>query len=182
MRHARRTAPHASGFTLVELLAALAISAVLAALGWPLLTRQRAVAAVTAATNRTLAALQVARQRALSTGHAVTVCPSPDGRRCGFGGMQWMVFENRPGGLDATLDADDRVLQHWELPAGIQSSGTRGYAIYQPATRSATTLTFRFCHRAYPDVERSVIVSQTGRPRVSRPTPASNPAGRHCPP
>lgn len=180
MRHARQTAPHASGFTLVELLAALAIGALLAALGWPLLTRQRAVAAVAAATNRTLAALQVARQQALSTGHPVTVCPSPDGRRCGFGGAHWLVFENRPGGLDATRDTGDRLLQQWELPPGIQTSGTRGYAVYQPATRSATTLTFRFCHRAYPDVERSVIVSQTGRPRVSRPTPASTPAGRRC--
>lgn len=182
MHHARAQARHGPGFSLVELLAAMAISALLAFLGWPLLDRQRAAAAISVATHRTLAALQLARQQALSSGNPVTVCPSPDGRRCGFGGPQWIVFENRPGGLDATRDAGDRLLQRWELPAGVAVGGTRGYAVYQPGARSATTLTFGFCHRAHPETQRSIIVSQTGRARVSRPPPASSPGDRRCPP
>jgi Tfp pilus assembly protein FimT len=128
-----------------------------------------------------VAALQTARQQALASGRSVTVCPSPDLRRCRFGSSQWMSFENHAGGLDSTRDAGERLLQIWELPAGVRASGTRGYAAYQPATRAATTLTFRFCHSRHPQVARSVIVSQTGRPRVSRPAPASSPPPRQCP-
>jgi type IV fimbrial biogenesis protein FimT len=181
MRHAHAKARLGLGFSLVELLAAMAISALLALLGWPLLERQRAAAAVSVATNRTLAALQLARQQALSSGSPVTVCPSPDGRHCGFGGTQWMIFENRPGGLDATRDAGEPLLQRWELPSGVLVGGTRGYAVYQPGARSASTLTFGFCHAAHPEALRSVIVSQTGRARVSRPPQASTPGPRHCP-
>jgi hypothetical protein len=95
--------------------------------------------------------------------------------------MQWIVFENRPGGLDATREAGDHLVQRWELPAGVLVDGTRGYAVYQPGTRSASTLTFAFCHRTHPEAQRSVIVSQTGRARVSRPPPASSPQVRRCP-
>lgn len=182
MRQDHRWGRSAPGFTLIELLAALAITALLASLGWPLLARQRAAAAVQVATNRTLAALLVARQKALATGHSVTVCPSADGRRCGFGGVQWLLFENLPGGLDSTREAGEPLLQQWQLPPGILADGTRGYAAYQPATRSAATLTFRFCHSAHPQLGRSVIVSQTGRPRVIRPNPGSNFAVPGCEP
>lgn len=181
MRQSPQATRKPRGFTLIELAATLAISGLLALVGWPLLTRQQASAAVVAATSRTVAALQAAREQALASGHPVTVCPSADGRRCGFGGSQWMAFENLPPGLDSTREAADRLLQTWQLPAGVQASGTRGFATYQPSARAATTLTLRFCHRRHPQISRSVIVSQTGRARVSRPAPASTPAPRQCP-
>lgn len=168
------------GFTLLELLVALAVAAVLAALGWPLLGRQQAVAALTAATQHTLAALQLARRQALVTGHVVTVCPTPDGLRCGFGASQWMLFENLPGGSESRREAGEPLLQRWPMPGGIAVGGTRGYAAYQPTARVASTVTFRFCHSVRPGYERSVIVSQTGRARVSRPPPSTAPAGA-CP-
>lgn len=183
MRKPRRLrgSPPQPGFTLIELATTLAISTLLASLGWPLLTRQRAAAAVTAASHRTLAALQAARQQALASGHAVTVCPSADGQRCGFGGDEWMAFENQPGGVDSIREAGESLLQRWQLPPDVRVQGTRGYAAYQPATRSAATVTFRFCHRRYPQAGRSIIVSQTGRARVSRPAPASTPPADRCP-
>jgi type IV fimbrial biogenesis protein FimT len=168
------------GFSLVELLVVMGIIALLAGLGWPGITRQRAEAAVRVATDRTMAALQTARQRALTTGRSVTVCPSADGRRCGFGAAGWMLFENQPGGSDAIRDAGEAVVQRWQMPAQVVAGGTRGYASYQPQTSAASTVTLEVCHLRQPRVRRSVIISQTGRARVSRPGPASIPAGQGC--
>lgn len=180
MRSSHTRARINRAFTLLEVLVVLGVGAILASLGWPLLARQRAAAAVTAATHHTLAALQAARQQALATGQSVSVCPTPDGQRCRFGGSQWMLFENRPGGLESRREPGEPLVRLWRMPAGVRVGGTRGFAAYQPVTRSAATLTFRFCHPAYPQFTRSVIVSQTGRARVSRPGPSSPPA-RACP-
>ena len=70
------------GFTLAELLVAMAISAMLLTLAAPGFTRQRGAAAVRAASNEILAALQLARRIALARGQSVTVCPSADGIAC----------------------------------------------------------------------------------------------------
>ncbi|MET0281480.1 MAG: GspH/FimT family pseudopilin, partial [Steroidobacteraceae bacterium] len=73
------------GFSLPELLVALAIGGILLALAVPSLARQRATSAVGAAANQTLAALHLARRLALARGQTITVCPSDDGASCRFG-------------------------------------------------------------------------------------------------
>jgi type IV fimbrial biogenesis protein FimT len=157
------------GFTLTELLVALAIMALLLALAAPGFTRQRAEAALRSATGQTMAALHLARRLALARGQSVTVCPSADGRRCGFDGTEWLLFANDPaGGSEARRDADEEVLRRWQLPAGIRIAGSRGYAAFQPRPGAAATVTFEFRHPGAPTAVRSVVVSQTGRPRLVR--------------
>ena len=155
------------GFTLSELLVAVAITALLLALAAPGFARQRGTAALRGASNQTLAALQLARRLALARGQSVTVCPSADGVDCGFDGNQWLLFVNAAGGTDARRDAADELLQRWTVPAGVVVSGTRGYAAFQPRPGAAMTVTFEFCHRAAPAM-LAIVVSQSGRPRVSR--------------
>jgi type IV fimbrial biogenesis protein FimT len=155
------------GFTLTELLVALAIMAVLLALAVPGFTRQRAEAALRSATGQTMAALHLARRLALARGQSITVCPSADGQRCGFDGGEWLLFANDPAsGSEARRDPDDELLRRWQLPAGVILSGTRGYAAFQPRPGAATTVTFEFRHAGAPEAVRSVVVSQTGRPRL----------------
>ncbi len=155
------------GFTLAELLVAMTISAMLLALAAPGFARQRGEAALRAASNQTLAALQLARRIALARGQSVTVCPSTDGVVCGFAGQEWLLFANAPGGADSRREAADELLQRWTLPRGVVVTGTRGYAAFQPRPGAAATVTFEFCHRATPTA-LAIVVSQTGRPRVSR--------------
>jgi type IV fimbrial biogenesis protein FimT len=157
------------GFTLPELLVAMAISAVLLGLAAPGFGRQRAEAALRTASSQTLAALQLARREALARGQSVTACPTSDGAVCAFGAPQWMLFANASGGVNSRREAADELLQRWTLPQGVTVSGTRGYAAFQPRPGAATTVTFRFCHRAAP-LGLSIVVSQTGRPRVVRNT------------
>lgn len=155
------------GFTLAELLVAMAIGAMLLALAAPGFARHRGETAVRAASNQTLAALQLARRLALARGQSITVCPSADGVACGFDGHEWLLFANAAGGTDSRRDPADELLQRWFLPQGVVVTGTRGYAAFQPRAGTATTVTFQFCHRAAPDTF-AIVVSQTGRPRISR--------------
>jgi len=167
------------GLSLVEMLVAMGIAAVLLTLGVPSLSGLRADWAVRGATAQVLAGLQLARRTALTTGQSVTLCPTTDGRRCGFPSRRWMLFANAEGGSDARRDAGEPVLRQWQLDAAVRVSGTRGYAAFQPQTSAAATLTFVFCHDARPQAGRSLVVSQTGRPRVS-PGPPSTSGNPNC--
>lgn len=171
----------AAGFTLLELLAALAIAAILLALAAPALSQQRASGAVQAAASQTLAVLHLARRMALAQGQVVTACPSADGLACGFGSGQWVLFANVPGGSEARREPDEPVLRRWSVPAGVVVGGTRGHAAFQPRPGAAATVTFEFCHPGRPGFRRSVVVSQTGRPRLERPAAAPVPASCQAP-
>jgi type IV fimbrial biogenesis protein FimT len=161
------------GFTLAELLVAMAIGAMLLTLAAPGFTRHRGEAALRAASNETLAALQLARRIALARGQSVTVCPSVDGIACNFAGGEWLLFANAPGGVDSRRETTDELLRRWTLPRGVVVTGTRGYAAFLPRAGAATTVTFEFCHRAAPAAALAIVVSQSGRPRVDRQSSAS---------
>lgn len=171
------------GFTLLEILCVLAVAAVLAALAVPSWRRPLAAAAVRAAASQTLSGLAVARRTALTTGRTVTVCLTRDFSACDLSGRNWMLFSNEDGGSLGRRESGEVMLRRWPLPGNVQVSGTRAYAWYLPQPRAAATLTLTFCHPAAPAARRSVIVSQTGRPRVSSPGLPSSPLDppRTCP-
>jgi type IV fimbrial biogenesis protein FimT len=146
----------------------LAVVAILVAMAAPGLARQRAEGAMRAAAERTLAALQLARRLALARGQSITVCPSLDGLSCNFSGREWLMFGNRPGGSESRREAGEELLQQWALPPRVGTTGTRGYAAFQPRPGAATTVTFEFRHPAAPASWFGVVVSQAGRPRLTR--------------
>jgi type IV fimbrial biogenesis protein FimT len=161
------------GFTLTELLVAMAIAALLLGLAAPGFGRQRANAAVRSAASQTMAALHLARRLALARGQSMTVCPTADGQHCGFGGTEWLLFANEPGGSDSRREEDEAVLQRWSLPAGVRTGGTRGYAAFQARPGAATTVTFEFRHLRTALGGRDVVVSQTGRARMVTRAPGA---------
>lgn len=169
------------GYSLVEMLVVVAITAVLAALAAPAWSHLQARTAVMGAAQQVMAGLALARRTALATGRSVTLCPTTDLHQCSFAGREWMVFINEPGGSLSRREAGETVLRRWPLPARVRTGGTRDHVWYLPQTRAAATTTFEFCHPGRAALRSQVVVSQTGRPRLSSADPSSTPAHPHCP-
>ena len=152
-------------FTLVELLVAIAVLAVLLALAAPSFTNASLPSKLRAVANSLLGAAQLARSEAIKRDSVVTLCVSADGATCGAGNWAqgWIVISG------AT------VLQSVQAaPTGFRVTPAAGSAAltFQPSGVGATTETFTVC-RSTPSVgsqERSVTVSAVGRASVRTTT------------
>jgi len=85
------------GFTLVELIVALAVAAILLAMAVPSLGDLLRNNRLAAANNELVTSLNVARAEALRRGRPVTVCASADQRSCASSNnwaTGWVVFED----------------------------------------------------------------------------------------
>src|SRR5262249_38304731 len=159
------------GFTALELLAVLAISALLAALASPSFGELRRSAGVTSSANQMLWALHYARSSSLVRNVPAAVCLSADGASCltsaAATGSGWLVFYDLERTLPPQISGTDELLRSVQLPPGFTVHGTRSGVTFWPASHSGTTATFTICpDRGRPE-GRAIVVSQTGRPRVS---------------
>ncbi|MGH8182511.1 MAG: GspH/FimT family pseudopilin [Rhodanobacteraceae bacterium] len=171
-----RNRHHMRGFTLTELLIALAIAGILAMIGAPamgsLLARTR-----DASTEAMIAgSLRHARSAAVMHNARVLVCPSRDGQRCQPDEdwqHGWIVA--RDSDHDGQPDAGKPVIASQAgMPAGtrmITSAGRRQVAFQPVGSAGGSNVTFTICH-ARGRSGRSVIVSNSGRVRMADSDPA----------
>lgn len=128
-RHkARRSVSHSNGYTILELMLAVAIVAIVAGFAVPsFLSTVRANRTVTI-NNELVSALTLARSEAIKRGNRVTVCPTADQTTCLAGGTWesgWMVFEDPAGA--GTVDSGEDILRVWEAATGgttIRAAGS----------------------------------------------------------
>lgn len=167
-----RVPSHRAGLTLTELLATLAVLAILLGIGVPGLGRL--VAANHAATSmmQLRALLGFARQNAITRHREVMLCGTADGSSCTreWKGHPTLVF------LDANrnrrADPGEEILQVSELTRAGRirwsASGNRGYLRYLPDGRVAEFGNFTYCP-ANGDARhaRQLILSMAGRPRAA---------------
>jgi len=173
---ARRT----TGFTLIEVVAAMAIVAVALALAVPAFSdaMQRTRTQTTMYLLR--ADLAMARATAIMRRKAVVVCPRATGGGCRKDSRWnegWIVFNDPDGNRRPDLGAD--MLRSEDAPATGDASfdvvSSRPFLRYQPDGRSANSnLTIHVC--AGGNVSGQVIVNNSGRARTSREK-----AGTPCP-
>lgn len=171
-RHGRPRAQR--GFTVLELLIALGILALLLGVAVPSFGALRRHADLTAATNQLLWALHFARSSAIRDGIPVTLCLTADDVSCvpspDSAGRGWLVIGRPAGavGLSPEPNGEDGQLLHqFRLPAALAVYGSRPAVTFWPASRAGMTSTFDLCEVGERPRGRAVIVSQTGRPRVS---------------
>ena len=159
------------GFTLPEMLFVLAIVAGL--LGWavPAFRDLQRNAARTREVNQFIQAVYLARSEAIKRNGVVSLCPTLDGSACGPAGTPWhggwIVFVNLDRDSPARRDAGEPLLHAYAPWETGQVNANRATLSFRPFGQMGVTATLTFCDERGPPAARAVIISQTGRPRVS---------------
>lgn len=174
------------GHTLLELLAVLAIAALLMSLGLPALTELLARQRLRATATDLFSAIELTRVQAMARGRRVLLMPADTGGSDWRQG--WLVFVDRNNNL--AYDGGDELLQRQApLAAGISvrfafTSGTAAplYIAYNSAGRSCSasnsmaarwgTLSLIFGNQA-----RHIKINMLGRVRLCDPQQSSDCTG-----
>jgi type IV fimbrial biogenesis protein FimT len=175
-RARRERARRATGFTVVELMLALGIAALLVTLAVPGFAGLRRSADMSSAANELLWALHHARSSAGLRGLPVTVCLTADERSClvrpDGPAPGWLVFQAVSPSAVAQPPSPSAVMHRFRLPADITVTATRPAVTFWPVARAGSTSTFELCEVTNATRGRSIVVSQTGRPRVAAEAPS----------
>ena len=158
------------GFTLIELLACLAVIVVLSAWGVPAFGAFTRDAARTREVNQFIQGVYLARSEAIKRNAVVSLCPSLNGSTCTPGTSWhggWLVFVNLDRDSPAVRDAGEdllRVYPGWDTGHISANRTTLSFRAYGQV---GVTATVTFCDDRGSSAARAVIISQTGRPRVT---------------
>jgi type IV fimbrial biogenesis protein FimT len=167
------------GHTLPELVFSMAI--VVGLLGWgiPSFRDLRRDAARTREVNQLVHAIHLARSEAIKRNGVVSLCPSADGQRCGPAGTPWhagwIVFVNSDRDSPAVRDDAEQLLRVFAPWPGGTVHANRGTLSFRPFGQMGVTATITFCDERGVRAARAVIISQTGRPRVSDRSASNGP-------
>lgn len=166
-----------TGFTLLELMVAIAVAAILITVSAPsfrsIIQNNRLVGQ----SNEMVTAFQVARSEALKRNRPVIICPSSDGTGCGTAWTDgWIVAEDTAGAGSATVTVGN-MIRVWSEPAGgLAIANGPGFVRFLP--RGAVDLnvgtTFPLDPNmvlSIPDstVERALCISASGRVTIVNP-------------
>lgn len=159
------------GFTLFELMIAMAILAIVLGLAVPSLDTLWRDSQRTAAVNGFVHALFLAKSSALTRNRAVSICRSSDGATCSNQTADWqhgwIVFENTDRDEPPMRDANETVLSvQAEWTGGAITSNRRSYT-FRPHHHGVVNGTLVFCDHRGPMHARAVIINTAGRPRIA---------------
>ncbi len=169
---------HAGGYSLYELIITVSIVALVLSLGVPSFGKILADHRLKVEVDAIFHAIHLARKESIVRRRAVTLCPSHDGQNCAAGfdwSAGWIMFVNRDRDAPATRDADEPLLQRFSVSSHNQVTANRRSFSFRTTALRATNGTLIFCDRARRASPRALIVSYTGRPRVSRIDRSGNP-------
>lgn len=161
------------GFTLIETITALFVACILLSIGIPSFQTLAQSTRMTAAINNISTHLNLARNEAVTRGIDVVLCPSTDGQGC-TDTTHWddgliMYLDNNK---NRKLDLEEQVLRYINAMHAdsiqIRSTPGRKKTVYNPEGYvSGYNLTITFCD-IYKKVDpKAVIVSNSGRARIS---------------
>ncbi|MFT4518416.1 MAG: type IV fimbrial biogenesis protein FimT [Halioglobus sp.] len=170
---------YSKGFTLIELMAVLAMASALLLIAVPTFQTQIQNGRMSAATTDLLSSLMNARGEAVGRSEWVTLCKrNADGDSCdGSGGWEqgWITFVDIKGDLTFDVGDGDLILQIHESLAdpitGIGPTTDIDSIRYSPngTTDLGGTTTIIFCdHRGWSEFARGVVISIMGKASLSK--------------
>jgi len=177
----------ANGFTLIELMVAVAVLGILLAIGIPSFQATMTSSQLTTQANEFLASLASARSEAIKNGSRATVCRSATNNACDGASWSdgWMVWVD--SNRNNALDAPGEVVSQHRPPQGltILNNGSLNPIVFRSdGTLNGLPGTLRICRptTAVPANEnaRDLVINVVGRARVEKPNPAI--AIGACPP
>ena len=162
------------GATLIEQIMVLVIIASLAGMATPPLRRMLTRNQLQTAQIDFIAALQHARETAVTSGKQTLFCPTIDGAHCSDTirwDSGWLLAH------DANLDnqPDDALIYSSRGYAGklaiLSSTGRRFVRFHADGSASGSNLTLLFCTPASTENVLSVVIANSGRVRGTPATP-----------
>jgi type IV fimbrial biogenesis protein FimT len=176
-------APSARGFTLIELMVVVAISAILTALAMPSMRQFIGNWQVSNAVNAYSGSLQLARAEAVKRGRVARVCRSSDGTTCATDGPTkgwatgWLVYvdNDASGGLTApdqvmlTQGAINNFYSISSTVSGSTATVSTTTFVFTPTGllqggAAAQAMVFRWDSGA--TIQKTLCINKTGRSRV----------------
>ena len=159
------------GFTIIEMMVALAVFAILVAIAVPSFKDATLRTNIKSVANELQASSYLARSEAIKRNGVVQLCSSTDGETCDGTAWKngWIVFFDHPD----PAEPDVVVQRRGAVPHGIEVSDTTGGLTdldYQPTGFGATVASFKVC-RKLPEVgreERRVVVDASGKAYVQK--------------
>lgn len=170
MKNRKLRATPGRGFTLLELIITLALAATLLGIGIPSFRDLMLDNGRTAAINAFVTAIQAARIESFKRNSAVVLCKTKGLSVCakdaGWEGG-WMVFVNEDGRRPPQRDPAEPVLLTYQPTLVGTVDANRQLFEFRPFGRRSVNGTVTFCDARGASKARAVIISYTGRPRVS---------------
>ena len=165
-----RLVPAQRGLTLIELLASVAVLAILTGVGVPSFQSVMANQKQTTAVNAYIASFQQARMRAVARSGQVVLCPSANGITC-TGGLSWehgwLIYDddnrNRRHDIGETV-----VAAFTALPHGLSATSSVGrpQLVYRSdGSATGSNLRLTLCDQRGTGHARAIVINNHGRPR-----------------
>jgi type IV fimbrial biogenesis protein FimT len=171
-----------TALTLIELLIVLAMLATISIAATPGFYSIIDGVRMGSNVNELVHSLHRVRHNALVTGIATAVCSSADGRQCERNsGWEngWLIFANHNADDPPQVDPGESILDSRGPIPNMRIYANRRAFIMRPFGLRSTNGTLIWCDRRGENHARAIVVSYTGKPRISE----TDSKGRHynCP-
>jgi type IV fimbrial biogenesis protein FimT len=158
------------GMTLIELLIGLAVLSILVSLSVSGFSTLLDAARMNSHVNNLVHSFHTARHISRAKGTEIAVCKSPDGQQCTTAGNWhdgWLIFANLDQDNPPQVDPGETLLEVHESVDALNITSNRRSFSLRPFGKRSTNGTLIYCDRRGSKAAKSVIVSYTGKPRVS---------------
>jgi type IV fimbrial biogenesis protein FimT len=169
------------GLTLVELIISLSITVIMLGIAVPSTSTFITSNRIAGQVNDLRGAIALTRSEAIRRNQHVVICKSVDGQSCTRSGRWdsgWMVYID--ANLNRKRDRNEQILLvRAEVPEGYiidyRAFGSRHYVAYRPTGFTRTNGTFYICKPNNISRSRALILTKTGRVRLSKTRPDGKP-------